>query len=42
MTTGTADSVIQRNPHPIVPKSRVRSATAIVSAVVAATGQVRV
>lgn len=45
MTTGTTVSAMQRNPHPIAPKSRVPSDTAIVfaaavAALPAAIGQV--
>ncbi|MEV6340682.1 hypothetical protein AB0M12_38945 [Nocardia vinacea] len=36
MTTRTADSAMQRDPHPNVPKSRVRPVTAIVFAVAVA------
>ncbi|MEV2223494.1 hypothetical protein AB0E01_26930 [Nocardia vinacea] len=36
MTTGTTDSAMQRNSHPVAPKSRVRPVTAIVFAVAVA------
>ncbi|WP_157187192.1 hypothetical protein [Nocardia vinacea] len=36
MTMGTTAPAMQRDPHPIAPKSRVRSVTAIVFAVAVA------